>query len=83
LLGFSFSDRKEIPVHCKIHSSLTEAWSTATEHFAAATKALIGDRIGTISKEEYMGLRRKAEEARLASENARMFLELHRQEDGC
>jgi hypothetical protein len=83
LLGFSFSDRKENPVPCKIHSSLTEAWSVATEQFSAATKALTGDHIGTMSREDYMAFRRKAEEARLASENARMFLELHREEHGC
>jgi hypothetical protein len=31
----------------------------------------------------YYGLRARAEDARLASENARLLLELHREEHGC
>jgi hypothetical protein len=70
-------------VSCITQATLTEAWSLATEQFSAATKALTGDHIGKMSQEAYKGLRRKAEEARLASENARMLLELHRNEHGC
>jgi hypothetical protein len=68
---------------CKIQRELTEFWSNATVEFSDAIKALTGDRIGTMSKTEYMALRAKAEEARLAPENARMTLELHRKEHGC
>jgi hypothetical protein len=70
-------------VFCKIQASLTEAWSIATEQFSAATKALTGDHIGKMSRGDYMVLRGRAEQARLASENARVLLELHRQEHGC
>jgi hypothetical protein len=68
---------------CKIQASLNEAWSLAAEKFSAATKALTGDHIGKISKVDFMALRARAEDARLASENARLLLELHRQEHGC
>jgi hypothetical protein len=63
---------------CKIQRELTEFWSNATSEFSDAIKAMTGDRIATISQTEYMALRAKAEESRLASENARMTLEIHR-----
>jgi hypothetical protein len=36
-----------------------------------------------MSKEDYVVLRSQAEQARLASENARVLLQLHREEHGC
>jgi hypothetical protein len=68
---------------CKIQASLTEVWFAATEQFSASVKAMTGHHIETMSNADYMVLRGKAEKARLASENARMMLELHRKEHGC
>jgi hypothetical protein len=68
---------------CSIQLALTEAWSIATKQFSAATKAMIGDYVGTMSKADYMALLAKVEEGRLASENARTLLELHRKKHGC
>jgi hypothetical protein len=70
-------------VLCKTQAALSEAWSLATGRFSAATKALTGDRVDKMSEEDYRALLANAEEARLASENARLLLELHRAEHGC
>jgi hypothetical protein len=68
---------------CKTQSTLTQAWLDANDRFSDAIRAMTGDHIGRISKAEYMALRGQAEEARLASENARLLIEIHRQEHGC
>jgi hypothetical protein len=68
---------------CKVQSALTQEWFNATEQFSAAIKAMTGSRIATMSNTEYVVLRAAAEKARLASENARLSLELHRHEHGC
>ena len=68
---------------CQTQFALTEAWSSATDEFSAAIKAMTGDGIGSMSKADYMVLRATAETARLRSENARLMLELHRKEHGC
>jgi hypothetical protein len=44
---------------------------------------MTGDHIGKMSRADFMALRGRAEEKRLASENARLVLELHRTEHGC
>jgi hypothetical protein len=61
----------------------SEAWSLASEQFSAATKALTRDHIANMSKADFMALRARAEDARLASDNARILLELHPEEHGC
>ena len=68
---------------CKIQADLTEAWFAATEQFSAAIKAMTGTHIGKISNADFMVLRGAAETARLASENARVLLDLHRKDHGC
>jgi hypothetical protein len=68
---------------CKIQSSRKEAWSVAAEQLSEATRALTGDHIGEMSRQDIMALRARAEDAHLASENARLLLELHREEHGC
>jgi hypothetical protein len=68
---------------CKTKTGLSEAWSLAAERFSTATKAMTSDHVGKISKTDLMALRARAEDARLASENARLLLELHREEHGC
>jgi hypothetical protein len=78
----TLSPTERVPMSCKIQASLTEAWSNATSEFSSAIKALTVAHAG-MSEAEYRGLRAKAETARLASENARLLLELHRNEHGC
>jgi hypothetical protein len=78
----SFADRKR-PMSCEIQSALTKAWFDAIREFSGAVQAMPGDHIRTMSRGEYLGLRAKAEESRLASENARVSLDLHRKEHGC
>jgi hypothetical protein len=68
---------------CKIQVALTEEWYQATQEFSNAIRAMTASKIDTISWADYMLLRDEAEKARLASENARMLLELHRNEHGC
>jgi|HubBroStandDraft_1064217.scaffolds.fasta_scaffold741691_1 hypothetical protein len=68
---------------CETKAALAEAWSTATRQLSDATNAMTFDRIGRMSKEDYVVLRSQAEQARLASENARVLLQLHREEHGC
>ena len=68
---------------CKIRAALSETWSAATRDFSDAAKVLTGDQIGMMPTPAYQVLRAKAEQARLASENARIALNLHRQEYGC
>jgi hypothetical protein len=68
---------------CRTQLALTQAWSDATEEFSAAIRAMTGNLIGKMPRAEYMALRARAEESRLASENARMLLDLHRKEHGC
>jgi hypothetical protein len=70
-------------VTCKIQTALTQEWFAATEQFSAAIKAMTGGQIATMPNTEYVVLRAAAEKARLASENARLSLELHRHEHGC
>jgi hypothetical protein len=73
----------KIPKPCKTRATLSAAWSAATRDFSDATNVLTGDQIGTMSTPAYQALRAKAEQARLISENARIALNLHRQEHGC
>jgi hypothetical protein len=68
---------------CKIQSALTDSWVQATDKFSAAVKAMTGSHIATMGEADFMLLRGAAERARLASENARLLLELHRKEHGC
>jgi hypothetical protein len=51
--------------------------------FAVATRALTGDHIGKMCKLDLMAPRARAENARLAPEDARLLFELHREEHGC
>jgi hypothetical protein len=60
-----------------------EAWFSATEQFSAAVKAMIGSQIGAMSQSDFALLRATAERTRLAAENARLLLKLHRKEHGC
>jgi hypothetical protein len=73
----------KVPKPCKIRAILSAAWSAATRDFSDATNVLTGEQIGTIPNPAYQALRAKAEQARLASENTRIALNLHRQEHGC
>ena len=65
------------------HVRLGQDWKAATEKFSEAVGALTGKHIGTLSREQYAALRAKPEATRLASENARLVLEMHRMEHGC
>jgi hypothetical protein len=66
-----------------LRPNLTAAWSDATTQFSSAVKEMTRAHISTMSEADYIVLRGKAETARLASENARLLLELHRNEHGC
>jgi hypothetical protein len=68
---------------CKTQAALTQAWFSATEQFSAAVKAMIGSDVGSMSQADFALLRAAAEKMRLAAENARLLLELHRKEHGC
>jgi hypothetical protein len=68
---------------CNTQRSLIEAWFGATAQFSDAVKAMTGSQIAAMSPDDFAVLRGKAETARLASENARLMLELHRKEHGC
>ena len=68
---------------CEVQSVLTESWFKATEEFSAAIKAMTGSHIAQMSQADFMLLRGAAEKARLASENARLMLDLHRIDHGC
>jgi hypothetical protein len=68
---------------CKIQASLNEAWSQAAGEFSTVTEAMTGDQVGKMSTADFVALRARAEDARLASGNAWTLLELHRQEHGC
>jgi hypothetical protein len=58
-------------------------WHDSIEELSKTVKALTGHGVGTMSRAEYQNLRGHAEHARLASENARLLLEIHRNEHGC
>jgi hypothetical protein len=81
-LGHSFPTERSM-LHCDIQSALTESWFKATDEFSSAIKAMTGKHISKVSESDFMLLRAAAEKARLASENARLMLELHRKEHGC
>jgi hypothetical protein len=68
---------------CAIHKELNVIWSEAAQEFSSAVAALSGPQIGTMSKPKYAALVAKAEAARLASENARIAIQLHSKEHGC
>jgi hypothetical protein len=70
-------------MYCEIQAALVDEWCDATLRFSAAIKAMTGSQIAAMSPANFAVLRGKAEPARLASENARMALELHREEHGC
>jgi len=68
---------------CKIHAALNQAWADATLEFSNATAALAGAATSKMSNDEYLALRAAADSALLASENARVILDLHRKEHNC
>ena len=51
----------------------------ATREFSEAVSAMAGDANGETSADLWV----KAERTRLASENARLLLKMHREEHGC
>jgi hypothetical protein len=63
-------------VTCADKKRLAEEYETATAQFAEAVSHLQRN-IGTSTREEYEGLQRLANEARLGSEQARLRLEAH------
>ena len=67
---------------CSDKRRLLEAYQKSTTEFADRLTAL-NDRIGTSTKTEYEPLRHSVDEARVASEHARLELERHIQEHGC
>jgi hypothetical protein len=70
-------------VSCTIHSQLNDVWNETTKAFSDAVSALTGSNVGTMSGQEYRALVARVEECRLASENARMAVQLHRKEHDC
>jgi hypothetical protein len=68
---------------CKIQAEYAKAWASATEALSEAVRALTSPQIATMPKGQYQKLTAKAETARLASENARLSLALHRKEHKC
>ena len=68
---------------CESKSQLTLSWKSAVEEYSEVVRLLSGNGIGVLSKVEYERLRIKAEKVRLESDNARLTLDIHRQEHGC
>ena len=67
---------------CPQEARLVEVWDDATQWFSLAAAELTAnsDKLGT---PEYERLRSNLEKARLAADNAREFLNIHRHEHGC
>jgi hypothetical protein len=63
-------------VNCEEKTRLLMEYQVATSEFSEAVRALRG-KIGTSPKEEYKRLERISNEARVRSEQARLFLEQH------
>jgi hypothetical protein len=61
---------------CEEKAHLAQRYETATARFAAAVRQL-QQQIGTSTKGEYERLQRLSDEARVASEQARLALEEH------
>ena len=69
-------------IDCNKHHELVYRWSQESQRLAAAVGEL-AEKITSLSKEEFHILRVQAEDARLASENARLAIDLHCLEHRC
>jgi hypothetical protein len=69
-------------MNCEEKARLANTYEAATAKFSEAVKDL-RRKIGISAKEEYVGLERAANEARLKSEEARLALEQHTVDHGC
>jgi hypothetical protein len=78
-----FPRQKDCAVPCETQANLVQVWAKATRELSDSTAALIGDHIGKMTRAEYQQLLAQAEQARLAAENVRLTLELHRRDHGC
>ena len=67
---------------CNAQQQLTEISDQAAAEFSAAVTALVRS-VGTTPKLEYDSRRAEGERTRLKADNARLALEMHRQEHGC
>jgi hypothetical protein len=67
---------------CEVKVQLASDYEAATAAFSEAV-AQMRRRIGTSTKEEYESLGRRANEARVKSEQARLALEQHTAEHHC
>ena len=67
---------------CDRHTELLDSYQQAVSRFSATLEALRASQ-GTISKQEYDRIYGYVEQARAASEQARLDLERHIAEHGC
>jgi hypothetical protein len=67
---------------CEHHRELLDLYRQAVSRFSATLEALRASQ-GTVSKQEYDRLYGYVEQARMASEQARLALERHVAEHGC
>ena len=68
---------------CETRASLTEAWDLGRKLFSVAVEAMTEGQIPRMPDEDFLVLLTRTDEAWLASENARILLELHRKKHGC
>ena len=67
---------------CDVRAELHEKWRIATEELATVVTALSGD-VGTMPKDAYRALRARAEDVRLACDNAMLAVDFHEKDHGC
>jgi hypothetical protein len=78
--GAPLMDQKEFGLACDVKVQLIHAWSRSAETFSESVRALSASKMPSA---EYAALKSKAEQARAASEGARLALQAHREKHGC
>ena len=71
-----------LAAQCQTHSELIQQWEESSHRFSSAVR-LLSRKMAILSKEEFHILHAETEDARLASENARLAIDLHCLEHRC
>jgi len=81
--GSSFVQSQGSALSCNTKTALIQAWSLASKAFSEEVQSLAENRVCKMTGGEYASLRSRAEDARRASQKARLALEMHRDKHGC